>query len=63
MHHIIINKGGLIRQINELLKEKEIKQAENDEAKKLDTFIEEECNLFDEFEKELENDYELIMSA
>ena len=51
------------RQINKLLKEKEIKQAENDEAKKLDTFIEEECNLQDEFENELKNDYELVMSA
>lgn len=51
------------RQINKLLKEKEIKQAKIDEAKKLDTFIEEECNLQDEFEKELENDYELVMSV
>lgn len=51
------------RQINKLLKEKKIEQAKIDEAKKLDTFIEEECNLQDEFENELKNDYELVMSV
>ena len=51
------------RQINKLLKEKEIEQAKIDEAKKLDTFIEEESNLYTEFENELEKDYELVMSV